>query len=405
MTAWTKNPQLACGGSVLSKGAFRDADVSFSPQSDLNCAMSLEETPVPDPQKFLKAKFRIGSVHGRVNYKNSEKVFHSSEAPKAAQNAKRDVLDKLIGQEGPKKEFVVRTQNETWCGRSIAPWDAGRHEEDKHYAKLVRTHHGFAKKQEIKAEQRRKLLAKRVGGSWNASTTIEKPHTGMLGRGKVRKTDAEHRGFKRVDPSKTSKVLSLKVEQHKTLLQRHADQVQRMRTQKLKKREREQFKEQLRFEATRPVWNRTRATYDHKEIQNRLEATHTRETLIEFMKSQELSEQSEQQRKAYEDDLMRTKRSGPKIPKAKLSYSLQGGKYVPKTGMSTMGGATIGSSKARRRTMRDPMRVVERYEHLGRWELSKIDGCMAWSCCMNEMKDSRGCTLVEVNDKNKWQFD
>jgi len=43
------------------------------------------------------------------------------------------------------------------------------------------------------------------------------------------------------------------------------------------------------------------------------------------------------------------------------------------------------------------------YHHNGAWTHSNIEGCHAWSCCMNTKKDSQGCVL-QIVDPNRWNL-
>jgi hypothetical protein len=46
---------------------------------------------VGDSPGFLKAKFQIGSINGKQNYKGSERVFHPDDMPKPAKAARNQV--------------------------------------------------------------------------------------------------------------------------------------------------------------------------------------------------------------------------------------------------------------------------------------------------------------------------
>jgi hypothetical protein len=46
---------------------------------------------VGDSPGFLKAKFQIGSINGKQNYKGAERVFHPDDMPKPAKAARNQV--------------------------------------------------------------------------------------------------------------------------------------------------------------------------------------------------------------------------------------------------------------------------------------------------------------------------
>lgn len=48
-------------------------------------------------------------------------------------------------------------------------------------------------------------------------------------------------------------------------------------------------------------------------------------------------------------------------------------------------------------------RVVKHYSHNGVWQHSEIEGCFAWSCCMNRTQESAGC-VVTKRDLDRWQL-
>jgi hypothetical protein len=48
-------------------------------------------------------------------------------------------------------------------------------------------------------------------------------------------------------------------------------------------------------------------------------------------------------------------------------------------------------------------RIVKTYSHNGVYQLFEIEGCEAWSCCMNRVKESPGC-VVQRRDLDRWQL-
>jgi len=358
-----------------------------------------DESRIDNPETFLKSKFQIGSIHGRMDYELTEKVFHSKDTSKKVKDARRDVLDKLVTTHNPAKDFVVRTSNGTMGGRSIAPWDATTTAENKFYAKLEREHHGFHERKRQEKEAAERLQAKKLG-KWNNSSLFEKNHRGEIGR--VRKKDPEHIGFKTVDPNKTANLLKM-TKKTPSLIQRHNSTINKQRAEKLKKREAEQWKAQCEFERSQPIWNKSKPTLDYKAMGETLNANHTQDSLVQFLKTQKESELKQEKRKALERKMAEYKARGPSIPKANLSYSLRPGqKYVPKAGASA---SKFGMTSKTCRGTRDPLKRTERYEHLGTWGYNKFEQCEVWSCCLNATKASRGCSLTAVQDQNKWQFE
>jgi len=63
-------------------------------------------------RKPLKAKFQIGSVHGKINYKSDQSVFHKSDIPEKSRMAKQEVLKSIkmdiLGTNKPKWASTTR---------------------------------------------------------------------------------------------------------------------------------------------------------------------------------------------------------------------------------------------------------------------------------------------------------
>lgn len=114
----------------------------------------------------LKAKFQIGSVHGSISYESTEKVFHPSDVPAAAKEARTII-----------KEFLRSDQLRTkqrWasstlvplarCGKKQAPWDSDGSEERKY-----REMETAAKK------AARAMIAQEDTRKFNLSTSLDLP--------------------------------------------------------------------------------------------------------------------------------------------------------------------------------------------------------------------------------------
>jgi hypothetical protein len=70
-------------------------------------------TKEAEPQ-FLKAAFKIGSTHGRINFENEERVFHRSDVPEKAVSAQtRERRKGLIRQ----SKDAARSCNHVQCMR------------------------------------------------------------------------------------------------------------------------------------------------------------------------------------------------------------------------------------------------------------------------------------------------
>jgi hypothetical protein len=48
--------------------------------------------------------------------------------------------------------------------------------------------------------------------------------------------------------------------------------------------------------------------------------------------------------------------------------------------------------------------VVKQYEHQGSWAHVPAENGMAWSCCMSNDRNSRGCTVKVVN-RDRWNYE
>lgn len=86
----------------------------------LACAGNGAEMAEEGKRQGLKAKFQIGSVHGKINYKRGQSEFHHSDIPTKAQQA---------------REEVKRSKQRDALGLSRPQWDIGtRVEELAHLA-------------------------------------------------------------------------------------------------------------------------------------------------------------------------------------------------------------------------------------------------------------------------------
>ena len=47
-------------------------------------------------------------------------------------------------------------------------------------------------------------------------------------------------------------------------------------------------------------------------------------------------------------------------------------------------------------------RAVVHYYHLGVWGFAPTEDCDAWSCCLNDVKDSQGCTKRAITKPQNW---
>uniref|UniRef100_A0A7S4DVD4 Uncharacterized protein n=1 Tax=Lotharella globosa TaxID=91324 RepID=A0A7S4DVD4_9EUKA len=340
-----------------------------------------------------------------MTYENSERVFHPNDVPQKAKEARAKILALTAVPEASRREFQVTTKNGVVCGRSIAPWDDTT--DHKHYAQLRREHDSFAIKKERARKEKEAIEAKKLHGNWNKSVLFEKNHTGCFG--KVRKNDPEHIGFKTVDPKQTAKIVGMKLTKHKTLLQREIERTKNMRKATLEKRKEEEWQEKCKREQAEVIWDKPRATFDHESIHKELEATYSPDTLSKFLKTQELQKQRNKQRKIFEETLTKKKMPNAVVRPANLSYSIRPGVgYVSKAGSATV---KIGGTKRGKRFGVDPTKVTYRYEHLGKWQKNQFadndtgEEEWAWSCCMNAQENSKGCSLIEVHDKTRWQYD
>mmetsp|Transcript_7605 Transcript_7605/g.10791 ORF Transcript_7605/g.10791 Transcript_7605/m.10791 type:complete len:180 (+) Transcript_7605:138-677(+) len=168
-------------------------------------------------------------------------------------------------------------------------------------------------------------------------------------------------------------------------------------------REQEKFREDCLRDQSEQIWNKPKGSFDFKKIEDNLESTIGPDTLTRFLQSQEEEKLKIQARKEFETTVMSQRVPKAKVRPANLAYSVrEGAPYKSKAGTSTI---KIGDTVRKKKSLKDPTKRVCRYEHLGKWHFSKIENCEAWSCCMNTEKKSKGCSLVEVFDKSKWQYD
>ena len=58
----------------------------------------------PASPAFLKAKFQIGSINGKQNYKDAERVFHPNDMPKPAKAARMKVRFESTAQQNKNRK-------------------------------------------------------------------------------------------------------------------------------------------------------------------------------------------------------------------------------------------------------------------------------------------------------------
>jgi len=352
-------------------------------------------------KKILKAKFQIGSINGRMTYNNGERVFHPSDMPAKAKAARQRILAMTETPIAARREFRTDVAvNGTLSGKALAPWDD--RSDHKYYSALEgRLNNTLIRKKRLQMEKE-KDESKRMNGDWNLSNKYEKNHTGMLGE-KVRKADPDHIGLKTCDPSKTQTLLSMSLKPRLTLIQREKE---RMRTQRLKienERKRAKFLKDCRRDQAEKIWDKPKASFDFKQIEKTLESTYTPDTLTKFLENQEEEKSKTLARKEFEATMTAKRMPKATVRGANLCYSVREGQaFKPRAGGSTV---HIGGTRRGRTLGKDPTKRACRYEHLGNWAYSKIEDCEVWSCCMNMDRDSKGCTLIEVFDKTRWQYE
>jgi len=49
-------------------------------------------------------------------------------------------------------------------------------------------------------------------------------------------------------------------------------------------------------------------------------------------------------------------------------------------------------------------RIVNHYEHRGKWGPLPGESCHGWSCCGNSEKDSQGCHKSLIINQHRWNF-
>jgi len=349
--------------------------------------------------KGLKAKFQIGSIHGRMNYQNSERVFHPSDMPKKARSARKEVLANIGGPQAAKKRFQVITRNGCISGKLVAPWDDDS--ERRIYNKLMLQHNGPEIQKERAKKAREKLESLKLAGNWNQSTLCSKGYGGTFT--KARKNDPDHPGFTNTAKGKTQKILSMKLHKRPTLVERETERMKTQRIEALAKREDDLWREKCAREQAEIIHDKPRPNFDHEAIKKNLEKSYPIDHLSKFLESETKRNAEEQKKNEYEKTLKLSKIPKATYRTANLAYSTtQDRPFVSKAGAST---SKSGGLRTKRRTMKDPTMITTRYEHLGAFKYCQFEDCDAWSCCMSTDKDSRGCTIVEVRDVSRWQYE
>jgi len=132
---------------------------------------------------MLKPKFQIGSIHGRTTYKMEEKVFHPSDVPEKAKEARKEV------------EVILKSnklsKNKPWDFETVAgpsksgtktmPWDDDGWE-DRHYESIETAYLVKKAKEKIQNIREGKVIddPSAINGRWNVSTFVEPPKTMLL---------------------------------------------------------------------------------------------------------------------------------------------------------------------------------------------------------------------------------
>ncbi|GAB5355659.1 hypothetical protein AAMO2058_000224500 [Amorphochlora amoebiformis] len=346
----------------------------------------------PRPEK-LKAKFQIGSIHGRMTYDTTEKVFHADDAPEKAKEARRAVLASRKPQ--PNKPFTVCTSNGTLSGKSIAPWDNTQ----KRITKSIRNHKTSKKAPKPEAKGR---MYCRVG-TWNPSNFVEKSVEGTFSNIRLDPGE-EQKGFYSVAPETTEQVLKIAVNKRKSLIQIEKERLERRRAKEREARAKMKFEKECQEKV--PFHIKPKTKPDYKRIGKMIDMAVRPDTLANFLKQQEKSKEKVEKLRTKQADLMATHdiiwTPQYAVKGARLSYSVKPGQSLSDTKFFLTGKP---EKKFPSTFKYKPGDIERKYHHPGKWGHSSIEECEVWSCCMNTERESRGCEVLEVINHTSWQYD
>lgn len=303
--------------------------------------------------KGLKARFRIGSIHGRANYSFNEKAFHRSEVPSHARQAKQEMRALKHGNR---------------LGQNRATWnsstDTGVPMCQKAANQISRYDHA-----PYKHNYRAEVLPPKNRNFEPRPSHLEFDRSMLI-------TDSKARDESRLPIQRGKRSQEMPVHpalEGKKLWDNGTNVtfMEYMKQSEASAQKAREYRAQHQFEVVgylNPVERQRRA---HAEMRKKKQAM-----LNHIGKIPNLTRK----------DMMQAMKSFG----AKAAASAEGGD-APKSG---------GVYRPYKTTV---SRKYKTYKHSGRWEMNKIEGRMMWSDTGSEVKDSKG-DIVTVVNPDAWNF-
>lgn len=368
----------------------------------------------------LKAKFQIGSVHGRITYNMEDRVFHQSDLPERAVEARTEIKkllrpDTMIRSD---KLWNVSTHGETYSNTAVAPWDQTR-EIDRQFKKQEAEHRIKNKEDRlnlIRAGVDPDHDQRHIHKEWNQSVSIQPAY----------KTKFQQKNAKPVKPK-------LKPKETRSLIDRQKEISEESVARRRAIREAEEEAERKRralLDAT--VACRDTHSYPHDTANTiaadtralrdpaLLESKYTPDVLEEFMKTQEEAAANQQKiesrgldsgRQGSADKLVRgldkhrTRLLGATYVGANVILNTRKADELPTTRGSTLN-RSIYTVKPKRPDSRGLPNVTPsvQWEHEGTWTFVHAEDSEAWTCCMNSEYGSKGCKKTVITRPKSWNL-
>eukprot|EP00753_Platysulcus_tardus_P022625 PLAT9828.1.p1 GENE.PLAT9828.1~~PLAT9828.1.p1 ORF type:complete len:298 (-),score=96.69 PLAT9828.1:90-983(-) len=282
-------------------------------------------------RKQLKARFQIGSVHGKVHYAAEEKVFHVSDIPDRALAARREVKHL-------KRPDILGLERPKWNSSTYVPDVA------------------------CKRRMRTLATAPRDGYVYNYRAEVLPPPAEAVSSAEARTASA----LLRTAPKGAT-------------AHRPSDSLVAGAVRQLKRVEEMPVHPALEG---KPAWDfGTRLERkDFDAIARKTERARVRNSRRYRMKTE------------YRDPVTREKDFVHKLRAEKIASREGTAGSVRRSGRG--GGSGEEAAARKRRKKKLARRIVKSYKHTGTWAYSALEGRFVWSCCMADRESSRGCVAI-----------
>lgn len=374
----------------------------------------------------LTPKFQIGSAHGRMNYRNTEKVFHETDQYPHATQARQQVLSQLNLSSsaraglwnqstfsGPDKNGKIRN---AWDpSQSKHPWLAAtRKIEESRLAKPT---------------QRVVTTALDRSQIWTEGLTLKDGSTQLWNTS----TFFHTKELKDIGPAEETFDLTSR----QSLLQRETLFLETQRAQREISRRHAEFTSASQIvpesNAYKFEFAKTIHPLDtHDEHEQALKETYTPQVLTTYLtrlannqsfqlpprpstsSKRDSSSQNHHTHSAEGEHESAPSPVASSAPTPLSSFASDADhEYDSDTAEAPRSSSPSNSRPSFPSLTNNGLRsamlsstapnIIKKYEHLGAWGYNQIEKCHVWSCCLNSVKSSRGCS-VKITNTDRWNL-